>query len=165
MLLLLCCHFCSFLLLLLWSWQNLWQENSAFRQSLTWWKNPKDCVLAVHGGRPKLQYIKCHPNFLVFFTQLWWRWKLAWKRSLISSYNVLFFIKAALCTCSVIFKIRVHCVGVIAVGVFPIWFQTMLIYFVVIIYRFLRSTSFLLPYWNLDVHVCILIHIQILKNH
>lgn len=29
-------------------------------------KNPKDCVLAVHGGRPKLQYIKCHPNFLVF---------------------------------------------------------------------------------------------------
>lgn len=33
-------------------------------------KNPKDCVLAVHGGRPKLQYIKCHPNFLVFFAQL-----------------------------------------------------------------------------------------------
>lgn len=78
-------------------------------------KTPKDCVLAVHGGRPKLQYIKCHPNFLVCFAQLWWRWKLAWKRSLISSYNVLFFIKAALCTCSVIFKIRVHCVGVIAV--------------------------------------------------
>lgn len=66
LLLLLCCQFCSFLLLLLWSWQNLWQENSVFRQSLTWWKNPKDCVLAVHGGRPKLQYIKCHPNFLVF---------------------------------------------------------------------------------------------------
>lgn len=116
LLLLLCCHFCSFLLLLLWSWQNLWQKNSVFRQSLTWWKkNPKDCVLAVHGGRPKLQYIKCHPNFLVCFAQLWWRWKLAWKRSLISSYNVLFFIKAALCTCSVIFKIRVHRVGVIAV--------------------------------------------------
>lgn len=108
-------HFCSFLLLLLWSWQNLWQKNSAFRQSLTWWKNPKDCVLAVHGGRPKLRYIKCHPNFLVCFAQLWWRWKLAWKKSLISSYNVFFFIKAALCTCSVIFKIRVHCVGVIAV--------------------------------------------------
>lgn len=95
LLLLLCCHFCSFLLLLLWSWQNLWQENSAFRQSLTWWKNPKDCVLAVHGGRPKLQYIKCHPNFLVFFAQLWWRWKLAWKRSLISSYNVLFFYQSS----------------------------------------------------------------------
>lgn len=88
-------HFCSFLLLLLWSWQNLWQKNSAFRQSLTWWKNPKDCVLAVHGGRPKLQYIKCHPNFLVFFAQLWWRWKLAWKRSLISSYNVLFFYQSS----------------------------------------------------------------------
>lgn len=29
-------------------------------------KNPKDCVLAVHGGRPNLQYIKCHPNFLAF---------------------------------------------------------------------------------------------------
>lgn len=115
LLLLLCCHFCSFLLLLLWCWQNLWQKNSVFRQSLTWWKNPKDCVLAVHGGRPKLQHIKCHPNFLVCFAQLWWRWKLAWKRSLISSYNVLFFIKAALYTCSVIFKIRVHCVGVIAV--------------------------------------------------
>lgn len=110
-----CCCYFVVIFVQLWSWQNLWQENSAFRQSLTWWKNPKDCVLAVHGGRPKLQYIKCHPNFLVFFAQLWWRWKLAWKRSLISSYNVLFFIKTALCTCSVIFKIRLHCVGVIAV--------------------------------------------------
>lgn len=75
--------------------QYSWQENSVFRQSLTWWKRPKDCVLAVHGGRPKLQYIKCHPNFLVFFTQLWWRWKLAWKKSLISSYNVFFFYQSS----------------------------------------------------------------------
>lgn len=112
-------HFCSFLLLLLWSWQNntiqLAREQRLSSIVDMVEKNPKDCVLAVHGGRPKLQYIKCHPNFLVCFAQLWWRWKLAWKRSLISSYNVLFFIKAALCTCSVIFKIRVHCVGVIAV--------------------------------------------------